>query len=83
MTNSQITIFIILGFFWLLGYFKLAYHLDDKKENSVQWFILFAMTNSVFIVCLITATLLMNDKQKQIEGKCPELEKIENVYKIK
>lgn len=83
MTNSQIIIFSILGVLWLLGYFKLAYHLDDKKQNSTQWFMLFVMTNALLITCLITATLVMNDLQKQVEGKCPELEKVENVYKIK
>lgn len=83
MTNSQIIIFSILGVLWVLSYFKLAYHLDDKKQNSTQWFLLFVMTNALFIVCLVTATLVMNDLQKQVEGKCPELEKVENIYKIK
>lgn len=83
MTDSQIILFIILGLFWLLGYFKLAYHLDDKKENSMHWFALFTIVNGLIIACLIASTLTMNQLQKEVKNKCPELEKVEDVYRIK
>lgn len=83
MRNEQIIIFIILGFFWLLGYFKLVYNLDENKKQSFEWFALFTIVNSLFIVISIILTLLINDLQEQVKGKCPELEEVKNVYRIK
>ena len=82
MTNSQEIIFSILGILWLILYFKIGYSLNDKKDTFMLY-ALYTIITGLFIMIAFFSTLRINELEEKTKGKCPELEKVENVYRIK
>lgn len=81
MNTVQITIFLIFGLGWIIGYFKVSFRLDLNRKDSVLWQMIYTFCGAAFILFTILSTLELN-KTRDI-NKCPELEKVENVYRIK
>ena len=81
MTTTQIIVYGGLILLILIGYVKTMFSKNEIEEDSWRFFEL------IFIFIFIFLTLLeINKKQndlKKLKGKCPEYEKIENVYKLK
>lgn len=81
MTTQQILLFSILGVLILFSIFVNAL----SKKQSTKMFSLFLLIYalSLLLTIAIIQTLRVNELKKQINNKCPEYEKIENVYKLK
>jgi len=79
MTTTQIIMFsfITLLYMFLAGSRISKEKDDDKRTSSSIEILLFLMT----MIVLIAITFSLNELQKGV--KCPEYEKIENVYKLK
>lgn len=84
MITAQIITLIILGILTIIAYFRAAYKIDYKNHPTGLLYVLLLTAIallSLMIVCFQTQSI--NELNKQVQGKCPEYEKIENVYKIK
>jgi phosphoglycerol transferase MdoB-like AlkP superfamily enzyme len=76
------TILLIIAIvFAIVVYFGTALSKNENKRMSfiVLWLFL---TGVLFFTCVILNSEL-NHYKSQAEGKCPEYERIENVYKLK
>lgn len=81
MTTGQI---IILAFFGIIFFIGLFGSLFSEKSGIKDGFIFIsAFSTSFFALIAIVVTIEMNNLRKQLKGKCPEYEKLENVYKLK
>ena len=71
---------IILACLSIIGYFGVSFSKTDDGRFLFGWLMLFS-TAIVFILLLTT----MDEKNNLLKqrGKCPEYEKLENVYKLK
>ena len=83
MNTAQIIIFIILGIIMIGSYFKLAYTIDTNKPIGYVYLFIYTLTTAIFFMIAILATQQVNELRTQVKNKCPEYEKIENVYKLK
>jgi len=81
MYNTQILILSIIGILWLLCFIKIVLSTDDKK-STLEWIMFFSIVNSVVFAITIMLIVEMNELKEKVKGKCPELEKVENVYRI-
>lgn len=85
MTTGQITTVTILIIIWLFCYYKVFIRILDHiglEKTSSYLLGLFIMTGFL-IMLLATVTSRLNQANLELKNKCPELEKIDNVYKIK
>ncbi len=84
MGTFQWIVIGVLSALVVICYFKLAYSIDNKKFNS-GILSLFGLTfiTAMSIMLLVTTIEENNELQKQIKAKCPQYEKIENVYILK
>ena len=84
MNTAQIIIFIILGLLISFAYFKIAYTIDNTKYKTgySALFLMMLCITMLLIIAMVT-TMEMNELRTQVKNKCPEYEKIENVYKLK
>jgi hypothetical protein len=81
MTTSQIAILSILGIIAIIAF--IGAMLNNKYETRILFIIaLFSSFGFLFIVALV-ATQEMNKYSNLAKGKCPEYERIDNVYKLK
>ena len=81
MTTPQIIILSILGILAIIGF---SGNLFTKKEEfRIGYSFLLLFTTSLFALVALTMTTEREDLLKQVKNKCPEYEKIENVYKLK
>ena len=83
METGQITVLIVLGILWAIFYFRLGANLYKDNPSKNLYFIGYTLTSALFISLTIISLLLLNEEKKKAQGKCPELEKVENVFKIK
>jgi hypothetical protein len=80
MREIILTVMIIL---FVIGYFNIAFSLDIKKRSKIFW--LFLMT-FIFGFSILLNFLFINTNDElteKVKNKCPEYEKMENVYKLK
>ena len=85
METSQIFTLITLGILVFIGYLGVSYRLNYEKSGLSGLFFLL-LPVSIALLALILLGSSLNDKidlEKQLKNKCPEYEKIENVYKLK
>ena len=82
-THELITL-SALGLLWVVFYFLTGYAIDNKSNrHNMMKFFGFCMVNAFFIMIAIIQTAQVNELRQKVKNKCPELEKIENVYQIK
>lgn len=81
MTTAQIITLIILGILILIGYFGTTLSKTDSKR--FPYLALWMGVSILIYGLLIIMTIERESALKQLKGKCPEYEKIENVYKLK
>lgn len=81
MNTGQIITITILCILALIGYFGIAF----SKRESIRILFLFLLTfvTSMFIFTTIIQTLEVIELEKQLKQKCPQYEKVDNVYKLK
>jgi hypothetical protein len=81
MTTAQIVILVIVVLVILLGYVKTMLSENDGEKyiwGLLQLFFTFLLAIVAFLMTYEREKLL-----KQLKDKCPEYEKIENVYRLK
>lgn len=81
MNIIQITIFIIL--FILALYSLIKGTAPVKYEERYHWVMLLTLILSFSVISLFVVTYEMNNLREQIKNKCPEYEKLDDVYKLK
>jgi hypothetical protein len=81
METGQIVIFSIIGLGVLIGYIKTMLSKNDNGKLGWGFFQMFF--TSLFILIAVLMTAEREAALKQLKGKCPKFEKIENVYKLK
>jgi hypothetical protein len=80
MREIILTVMIIL---FVIGYFKIAFSLDIKKRSKILWLVLMTFMFG-FSILLNFLFINTNDElTEKVKNKCPEYEKVENVYKLK
>jgi len=80
MTTAQTIILLILSIMMIIEYFGTAL---SKSENKKLIFIVMWLFSSAITMSLLILTTIDNEKLLKERGKCPEYEKIENVYRLK
>jgi ABC-type lipoprotein release transport system permease subunit len=78
-------IFIVCFGLTIIFYSKIAYSLDKNKQGvsvilSLASLIFIALT---FLVLTYSLSEMNRDLEKQLDSKCPQYEKIDNVYILK
>lgn len=82
MTLIQIIILTILIILLVWSNHLVAKELNHGKSSVIS-FISSLMLQAMFVLFTIMGIIEMNQARDTIKGKCPEYEKIENVYKLK
>jgi hypothetical protein len=77
MTIGQITIFSSISLLYMFFTCYRLFKQDNQREITTFEIILFSLT----MILLILMTIQVNKFKKQL--KCPEYEKLENVYRLK
>lgn len=81
MTLEQNIIILVVFISTIIISLSATFSKREKIKNNLiyaQFFI------TIFcLIALIFATVTMNDLSQKSKGKCPEYEKVENVYKFK
>lgn len=83
MSTGQIIIIVTMTLLWIISYFKVGYNLKDYKSLNLLWFAVFTFLSAF---CFTMFVILMSEKnklQEKAKQKCPELEEVRGVYKIK
>lgn len=83
MSTAQIIIFLILAILIVFCYFKIANNLVKDIEDGFLYLLLSEFLVFSLYLIAIVATNEVNELKTQIKSKCPEYEKVENVYKLK
>lgn len=81
MTTTQITVMIILIVAMLIAFIQTMKSKRDVEKHfwgSVQFCFIFLITFMGIVAMKENET-----NKKKLKGKCPEYEKIENVYRLK
>jgi hypothetical protein len=81
MTTPQIIIIGILTVLITIGYIGTMLSKNDNQKTA--WCTLQIFSTAFIIIVAITMTTERNECLEQLENKCPEYEKIENVYRLK
>jgi len=81
MTTGQLVVIVILGVLVCVGYFGVGKNLNynEKGLSGFLYLVLITMI-ALMSLALLAGTL---DSKIKLKDKCPEYEKIENVYKLK
>ena len=72
-----LVLIIIILVYLLLDYFSYEFERYERREIMLAKYIIFA------ILLMITVGSLHSNREYRKGVKCPELEKVENVYRIK
>jgi hypothetical protein len=81
MTTSQVIIFSILAVLAIVGFFGGIFSKSDS--GKLLWNFLLFFVAFIFAFLAIEMAVQRETLLEQVQGKCPEYEKIENVYKLK
>ena len=77
MTIAQIIMISVMSLSYFYSAFYRLFKYDNEKHNTGVEIIIFSMT----MLLLILTVIQVNDFKKEL--KCPEYEKLENVYRLK
>jgi len=84
MTIDQTLIILLIGILIAIGYFTTGYNIDYKKsKNGVLGLVLLTFLAYFSLAFLAIQTIQNNELNTKLKNKCPEYEKIENVYRLK
>ena len=81
MTTAQQVLVIFLGLLSLVTF--TGQQLSKKDENIILFNILGFITQGMYFVAIIVSFAITSEYITQSKGKCPEYERIDNVYKLK
>ena len=81
MTTAQTITIIILIILAIVSYFGTG--LSKKEVNRFLFLCLLTLTTGLFILIILIQAKELNELKEKTKNKCPEYEKVENVYKIK
>jgi hypothetical protein len=85
MTIAQIITLIILGVLICIGYFGAAFKINYEKYG-LSGFLYVGLITAIGLLTLSILAITLDSKhdlEKQLKSKCPEYERIENVYILK
>lgn len=82
MNTIKLIIFSILVIIWIIAYYKLGHRLNNKIDSFI-YFALFALISAIFILLTFITTSLNDRLSEENKNKCPELEEVKGIYKIK
>ena len=80
MTTPQITIITIISLLTLVAFIYSLWTENREHKNSMSFLIIFMFTIMGLIAVLSTKEMMVLRENKT---KCPQYEKVENVYKLK
>lgn len=86
MTTFHIIIFSILSICSVIGFLGVGFCREEnqKEENKKMVFLIILLTTTaLFGLIAFTMTEERQQLLKKINNKCPQYEKVENVYKLK
>jgi hypothetical protein len=84
MTIIQMVILLIIGLLMTICYFKVAYSIDIKKaKKGLLGLFILTFLAYLSLVALAIEISEIHELREQLKNKCPEYEKIENVYRLK
>lgn len=86
MTTFQIIIFSILSICSVIGFLGVGVCVEanQKEENKKMVFLIILLTTTaLFGLIAFTMTEQREHLLKKVNNKCPQYEKVENVYKLK
>lgn len=81
MTTAQQLLIIFLGLLSLVSF--TGQQLSKKDENIILFNILGFITQGMYFVAIIVSFAITSEYLAKSKGKCPEYERIDNVYKLK
>ena len=81
MTTPQIIILIGISIIAIIAFYGVMIH--DKYEKRIIYAYLSFFTCGALFVIAIVSIAEMNKYYDVVKGKCPEYERIDNVYKLK
>jgi ABC-type nickel/cobalt efflux system permease component RcnA len=81
MTTAQIIVIIIISLVFITSLSVLSKSENEKTKDNAAFFIFISFGLITFIACL--SLIEANNLLKIKKQKCPEYEKVENVYKLK
>jgi uncharacterized membrane protein len=79
MTTAQIIILITTILVFIISLYILTTNKNDNAKNNSMFFVYLSFGFMTLVAFLSTKTAMESSK----EHKCPEYEKVENVYKLK
>ena len=82
MTTAQIVIYIVL---FILDFSLSIDYINNRKDKNgyTQKYVFFGRMFVLSLLWMIVVTLTFNLNKLQSTNPCPQLEKVENLYKIK
>jgi len=83
MTTAQIIILSVSGIIYLISWFIMSIKLKENDLIKNESVIFFNLISVLIIFCSALAFILSFNNLEKRNGKCPEYEKVENVYKLK
>ena len=81
MTTPQIIILVIISIIAIIAFYGVIIH-DKYETRMIYVFLLLFSCCFLFFIAIISITG-MNKYYDVAKGKCPEYERIDNVYKLK
>lgn len=81
MTTIQITIICVLVILAIISYFGLNFSKTENAKTGWAFLLMFLFLICTFLLAIITID--NNELKNRIKSKCPEYEKVKNVYKLK
>lgn len=78
-------IFIVCFGLTIIFYFKIAYSLDKNKQGifTVLSLVGLMFISLTFLVLTYSLSQINSEVEKKLESRCPQYEKIDNVYILK
>jgi len=81
MTTEQMIFIFIPMLFIIIGFISI--NLTKKEDVIMAWSALSLFMSAVLLLVSLISTEMMMLYKKEAENKCPQYEKIDNVYKLK
>jgi hypothetical protein len=80
MTTAQIITITILSLIVFVAFIYSIWTEKKEYKDAISMILIFAFAMMTLLACLTTSEMMELRKNK---SKCPEYEKIENVYRLK
>ena len=81
MTTGQIIFISIPMIFIIIGF--IGINITKKEDVITAWSILSLSMSAVLLLVAIISTSMMMLYKEEVENKCPQYERLYNVYKLK